>query len=30
LIRLARRAALTISSALRGGSRTRMFDGLSY
>ncbi len=30
LIRLARRAALTISSTLRGGSRTRMFDGLSY
>ena len=30
LIRLARRAALTISSALRGSSRTRMFDGLSY
>jgi IclR family acetate operon transcriptional repressor len=30
LIRLARRAALQISSVLRGGSRTRMFDGLSY
>ncbi|HWE13779.1 MAG TPA: IclR family transcriptional regulator [Solirubrobacteraceae bacterium] len=30
LIRLCRRAALEISSALRGGSRTRMFDGLSY
>jgi DNA-binding IclR family transcriptional regulator len=30
LIRLARRAALQISSALRGGSRTSMFDGLSY
>lgn len=30
LVRLARRAALTISGALRGGSRTRMFEGLSY
>ena len=30
LIRLARRAALQISSALRGVSHTSMFDGLSY
>jgi IclR family transcriptional regulator, acetate operon repressor len=30
LIRLARRAALQISTELPGGSRTRVFDGLSY